>query len=181
MNSKIWFLCNRRTKHPHIEIYWFPLKIVWRGEGVVGRSFLDFSLETLKTPRIGTSHGELSLDLRPQNTHPHPHRLELLVENFREFDSVQTILCTGKLPSGYTQSRSVSRIWSRGGPASEAESCWCSEAESCKQSEQSVARVQGPLKGPGSFWVFNAQICILTHSRDSFSLIFDIYFDTKCW
>ena len=36
------------------------------------------------------------------------------------------------------------------------------------------------LKGPGSFWVFNAQICILTHSRDSFSLIFDIYFDTKC-
>ena len=33
--------------------------------------------------------------------------------------------------------------------------------------------------GPGSFWVFNSQICILTHSRDSFSLIFDIYFDTK--
>ena len=104
MNSKIWFLCNRRIKQPHIEIYWFPLQIVWRGEGVGGRSFLDFSLETLKTPRIGTSHGELSLDLRPQNTHPHPHRLELLVENFRQFDSVQTILCTGKLPSGYTQS-----------------------------------------------------------------------------
>ena len=35
------------------------------------------------------------------------------------------------------------------------------------------------LKGPGSFWVFNAQICILPHSRDSFSLIFDIYFNTK--
>ena len=48
-----------------------------------------------------------------------------------------------------------------------------------KRSEQSAAGVQGPLKGPGSFWVFNAQICILTHSRDSFSLIFDIYFDTK--
>ena len=67
-----------------------------------------------------------------------------------------------------------------GAPAYEAENCRCSEAESPEQSEQSVARVQGPLKGPGSFWVFNAQICILTHSRDSFSLMFDIYFDTKC-
>ena len=66
-----------------------------------------------------------------------------------------------------------------GGSASEAESCRCSEAESCEQSEHSAAGVQGPLKGPGSFWVFDAQICILTHSRDSFSLIFDIYFDTK--
>ena len=64
-------------------------------------------------------------------------------------------------------------------PASEAESCQCSKAESCERSEHSAAGVQGPLKGPGSFWVFNAQICILTHSRDSFSLIFDIYFDTK--
>ena len=35
--------------------------------------------------------------------------------------------------------------------------------------------------GRRSFWVFNAQIFILTHSRDSFSLIFDIYFDTKSW
>ena len=51
--------------------------------------------------------------------------------------------------------------------------------ESREQSEQSAAGVQGPLKGPGSFWVFNAQMCNLTHSRDSFSLIFDIYFDTK--
>ena len=34
-----------------------------------------------------------------------------------------------------------------------------------------AAWVQGLLKGPGSFWVFNAQICILPHSRDSFSLI----------
>ena len=67
-----------------------------------------------------------------------------------------------------------------GAPASEAEKCRRSEAESCERSKQSVAGVQGPLKGPGSFWVFNAQICILTHSRDSFSLIFDIYFDTKC-
>ena len=31
---------------------------------------------------------------------------------------------------------------------------------------------------PG-FWVFNAQICILPHSRETFSLIFDIYFNTK--
>ena len=67
----------------------------------------------------------------------------------------------------------------RGGPASEAKSCRRSEAESCEQSKQSAAGVQGTLKGPGSFRVFNAQICILTHSRDSFSLIFDIYFDTK--
>ena len=66
-----------------------------------------------------------------------------------------------------------------GGPASEAESCRHSEAESRKRSEHSAAGVQGPLKGPGSFWVFDAQICILTHCRDSFSLIFDIYFDTK--
>ena len=76
--------------------------------------------------------------------------------------------------------RCGSRIWSRGGaPASEAESCRHSEAESHERSEYSAAGVQGPLKGPGSFWVFDAQICILTHSRDSFSLIFDIYFDTK--
>ena len=66
-----------------------------------------------------------------------------------------------------------------GAPASEAESCRCSEAESREQSEHSAAGVQGPLKGPGNFWVFDAQICILTHSRDSFSLTFDIYFDTK--
>ena len=66
-----------------------------------------------------------------------------------------------------------------GAPASEAESCRHSEAESREQSEHSTAGVQGPLKGPGSFWVFDAQICILTHSRDSFSLIFDIYFDTR--
>ena len=66
-----------------------------------------------------------------------------------------------------------------GAPASAAESCRCSEAESRERSEQYAAGVQGPLKGSGSFWVFNAQICILTHSRDSFSLIFDIYFDTK--
>ena len=66
-----------------------------------------------------------------------------------------------------------------GAPASEAEGCRHSEAESRERSEHSAAGVQGPLKGPGSFWVFDAQICILTHSRDSFSLIFDIYFDTK--
>ena len=75
--------------------------------------------------------------------------------------------------------RCGSRIWSRGGPGAEAESCRCSEVESRERSEQFAAGVQGPLKGPGSFWVFNAQICILPHSRDSFSLIFDIYFNTK--
>ena len=66
-----------------------------------------------------------------------------------------------------------------GAPASEAESCRHSEAELRERSEHSAPGVQGPLKGPGTFWVFDAQICILTHSRDSFSLIFDIYFDTK--
>ena len=68
-----------------------------------------------------------------------------------------------------------------GDPASETESYRRSKAESRERSKQSAAGVQGPLKGPGSFWVFDAQICILTHSRDSFSLIFDIYFDTKSW
>ena len=43
----------------------------------------------------------------------------------------------------------------------------------CEQSEPFVAGVQGLLKSPGSFWVFNAQTCNLPHSRDSFSLIFD--------
>ena len=43
-----------------------------------------------------------------------------------------------------------------GAPASEAESCRRSEAESCEWSEPLLAGVQGPLKGPGSFWVFNA-------------------------
>ena len=68
-----------------------------------------------------------------------------------------------------------------GAPGPETESCRRSKAESCKQSEQFVARVQGPLKGPGSFWLFNVQIWILPHSRDSFSLIFDIYYNTKSW
>ena len=63
-----------------------------------------------------------------------------------------------------------------GGLASEAKSGWRSGVELCKWSELSAAGVQGLLKGPGSFWVFNAQICILPYSRDSFSLIFDIYF-----
>ena len=61
--------------------------------------------------------------------------------------------------------RCRSRIWSRGPPVSKAESCQRSETESCEWSECLAAG------GPGSFWVFNAQICILLHSRDSFSLI----------
>ena len=88
----------------------------------------------------------------------------------RDFQSWTPKQCPGADP-GFGQGG--------GAPASEAGSCRHSEAESCERSEHSVAGVQGPLKGPGSFWVFDAQICILTHSRDSFSLIFDIYFDTK--
>ena len=58
-----------------------------------------------------------------------------------------------------------------GAPASEAENCRHSEAASHGRSEPLAAGDQGPLKGPGSFWGFNGQICILLHSRDSFSLI----------
>ena len=65
--------------------------------------------------------------------------------------------------------RCGSGILSGGGPGFEAESCRCSEAESCERSEQCVAGFQGLLKGPGSFWVLIAQICILPHCRDSFS------------
>ena len=86
-----------------------------------------------------------------------------------------------KMRACFLSSRCGSRIWSRGAAGSETESCRCSEAKSCERSEQIATGVQGPLKGPGSFWVFNAQICILPHSRDSFSLIFDIYFNTKSW
>ena len=81
----------------------------------------------------------------------------------------------------YNLVRCGSRIWSRGAPGSEAKSCRCSEKEWCEWSEQIAAGVQGLLKGPGSFWVFNAQICILPHSRDSFPLLFNIYFNTKSW
>ena len=80
------------------------------------------------------------------------------------------------LPFSEISHRCGSRIWSRGAPDSEAKSCW---AELHEWRELSVAGVQGPIKGPGSFQVFNAQICIIPHSRDSLSLIFDIYFNTK--
>ena len=36
-----------------------------------------------------------------------------------------------------------------------------------------------PLKDLGSFFIFNAQICILPHSRDPFSLVSNIYFDIR--
>ena len=49
-----------------------------------------------------------------------------------------------------------------GAPGSDPESCRCSEVESREQSKQFVAKVQGPPKGPGSFWVFNAQICTIS-------------------
>ena len=51
--------------------------------------------------------------------------------------------------------------------------------ESRKQSEHSAAGVKGPLKGPGRFWVFDAQICILTHSRDFFLLFLTSILTTK--
>ena len=68
----------------------------------------------------------------------------------------------------------------RGGrPASEADSCRRSGVELHEQSKLSMAGVQGPLKGPRSSLVFSAQICIFPHSKDPFSLISDIYFDTR--
>ena len=60
-----------------------------------------------------------------------------------------------------------SSIWSGRGAASETESC---RVESCKQSELSALGFQSLLKGRGSFWVFNAQIWILPHSRENIFL-----------
>ena len=37
-----------------------------------------------------------------------------------------------------------------------------------------ATRVQGLLNGPGSFWDFNSQICILPHSRDFFLSILTV-------
>ena len=87
---------------------------------------------------------------------------------------------SAKTPIGAYKAAGADPGFSQGGaPGAEAESCRHSEAELRERSEQFAAGVQGPLKGPGSFWVFNAEISSLTHSRDSFSLIFDIYFNTK--
>ena len=60
----------------------------------------------------------------------------------------------------------------KGAPSSEAESCRRSEVESHERSEQSAAGVQGLLKGPGSFWVFNAQIYVFSHILETLSLSF---------
>ena len=55
----------------------------------------------------------------------------------------------------------MSQVWiqdfAKAGTASGAESRWRSEAELCGQSQSIAARVQGSLKGRGSFWIFNAQ------------------------
>ena len=60
----------------------------------------------------------------------------------------------------------------KGAPASEAQCCQHSKVESREWSEQPAARVQGPLQDPGSFWVFDAQICIFTHSTYYFFYYF---------
>ena len=57
-------------------------------------------------------------------------------------------------------------------PASEAKSCQCSEVGSSKESKPFVTGVQGLLKGPGSFWVFNAQIYAFSHILDTLLLSF---------
>ena len=71
--------------------------------------------------------------------------------------------------AAFAISRCRSRIWSRGG----GQVLRPIVADIAKQA------IYGFVACPGSFWVFNAQKCILPHSRDSFSLIFDIYFNTK--
>ena len=53
------------------------------------------------------------------------------------------------------KTRCGSRIWSRGAQLLTPKVADV-EAELHEQSKLSVAEVQGPLKGPGSFWVFNA-------------------------
>ena len=80
----------------------------------------------------------------------------------------------------YEQETGADQGFGQGGaPASEAESCRHSEAESREWSKHSAAGVQGPLKGPGSFWVFDAQICILTHSRVFFSYFWHLFWHQK--
>ena len=86
---------------------------------------------------------------------------------------VVAIVRKGTLTSFSANFRCGSRIWSRGAPGSETECCRHSKVELRKRSKQITAGVQGPLKEAfGSFWVFNAEICILPNSRDYFSLIF---------
>ena len=99
----------------------------------------------------------------------------------QQIGATWNIMCISATRGGYAFQVRIQDLVKGGAPASEAENCWRSKAELRERSEQSVAGVQGPLKGPRSLWVFNAQICILIHSRDSFSLIFDIFSDTKCW
>ena len=67
-----------------------------------------------------------------------------------------------------------------GSPASEAESCWCSKAKLHEQSKLSVAgsrALKQTLEAVGFLMLKYAFSYIL----DSFSLIFDIYFNTKRW
>ena len=74
-----------------------------------------------------------------------------------------------------TYIRCGSRIWLRG-----AQLPWPKVVDVVKWSHVSeVSYLRPGFNTYGSLWVFNAQICILLHSRDSLSLIFDIYFNTK--
>ena len=76
--------------------------------------------------------------------------------------------------------RCGSGIWSRGGPqllrpkVADIVEWSCTSKVSYLQPGSRAC-----FKGPGSFWVFNAQIYILPHSRDSFTLIFVIYRNNK--
>ena len=49
------------------------------------------------------------------------------------------------------------------GRGSEAETCQCSEAGSCEQSELCVTGVPGPFKDPGSFWVQYQKLIKVVH------------------
>ena len=63
--------------------------------------------------------------------------------------------------------------FAKGTPDCEAESRWHSKAKLHEQSELSAGGAQG-LLWSWKVWRFNAQTCILQHSKDPFSFIFDI-------
>ena len=77
--------------------------------------------------------------------------------------------------------RCGSRIWSRGGGPQLPRPKVADVAEQSRASEASYLRPgsRAHLRALEAFEFFSAQICILPHSRASFSLISDIYIKTK--
>ena len=85
--------------------------------------------------------------------------MEQILGPSQEIGSIATDYFAIHLPaSDYCYTGADSGFGQGGAPAFEAKSCRRSETESREHSEPLAAGVQGPLKGPGNFWVFNAQI-----------------------